>query len=105
MIEECAEIGLHFAAAPGDNIAEGVTMIINWLSYDDTQDISALNQPSLYVSSECKNLIFALTQYTGTGNTKTAGSKDCIDVLRYLVLSGAAYVDSKDLSFQPAGSY
>lgn len=105
LIEECAEIGLNFTAAPGDNIAEGVTMIINWLSYNDGEEISALNQPSLYISSDCKNMIFALSQYTGTGNTKTAGSKDAIDVLRYLVLSGAAYVDTKDLECKPAGSY
>ena len=105
LIEECAEIGLNFTAAPGDNIAEGVTMIINWLSYNDDQEISALNQPALYISSDCKNMIFALSQYTGTGNTKTAGSKDAIDVLRYLVLSGAAYIDTKDLECKPAGSY
>jgi hypothetical protein len=105
LIEECAEIGLNFTAAPGDNIAEGVTMIINWLSYNDDQDISALNQPHLYISSDCKNMIFALSQYTGTGNTKTAGSKDAIDVLRYLVLSGAAYIDVANLECKPAGSY
>ena len=105
LIEECAEIGLNFTAAPGDNIAEGVTMIINWLSYNDDQEISALNQPALYISSDCKNMIFALSQYTGTGSTKTAGSKDAIDVLRYLVLSGAAYIDTKDLECKPAGSY
>ena len=104
LIEECAEIGLHFTAAPGDGIAEGVTMIINWLSYDDSKPIDALNQPTLYVTSNCKNLIFALSQYTGTG-PKTSGTKDAIDVLRYLVLSGASYHDNTDLSFQPLGSY
>ena len=104
LIEECSEIGLHFTAAPGDGIAEGVTMIINWLSYDDSQPIGALNQPTLYITSNCKNLIFALSQYTGTG-PKTSGTKDAIDVLRYLVLSGASYHDNTDLSFQPLGSY
>jgi hypothetical protein len=104
LIEECAEIGLHFTAAPGDGIAEGVTMIINWLSYDDSKPIDALNQPTLYVTSNCKNLIFALSQYTGTG-PKTSGTKDAIDVLRYLVLSGASYHDNTDLSFEPLGSY
>ena len=105
LIEECAEIGLHFAAAPGDTIAEGVTMIIDMLSYNDSEPISALNQPRLYISSRCKNMIFALSQYTGAGNTKTAGTKDAIDVLRYLVLSGASYLDPKDLECQPAGAY
>ena len=105
LIEECADIGLDFTAAPGDSIKEGVTMIINWLSYDDNQEISALNQPNLYISSNCKNMIFALSQYTGDGNTKSAGTKDAIDVLRYLVLSGASYVDAKDLEVKPAGSY
>jgi hypothetical protein len=50
-------------------------------------------------------MIFALSQYTGDGNTKSAGTKDAIDVLRYLVLSGASYVDAKDLEVKPAGSY
>jgi hypothetical protein len=45
-----------------------------------------------------------LSQYTGTG-PKTSGTKDAIDVLRYLVLSGASYHDNTDLSFQPLGSY
>lgn len=105
LIEECAEIGLHFTAAPGDTIAEGVTMIIDMLSYNDAEDISALNQPRLYISSHCKNLIFALSQYTGTGPPKSAGTKDAIDCLRYLVLSGASYHNDTDLSFEPKGSY
>jgi len=104
LIEECAEIGLDFTAAPGDGIAEGVTMIINWLSYDDNKPVDAMNQPSLYVSTECKNVIFALSQYTGQG-PKTSGTKDVIDVLRYLVLSGASYHNDTDLSFEPRGSY
>jgi hypothetical protein len=104
LIEECAEIGLHFTAAPGDGIAEGVTMIINWLSYDTDKPLDATNQPSLYITSNCKNMIFAISQYTGTG-PKTSGTKDAVDVLRYLVLSGASYHSDSDLSFEPLGSY
>lgn len=105
LIEECATIGLDFTAAPGDAIAEGVTMIINWLSYDDNQEISALNAPNLYITDNCKNMIFALAHYTGSGSPKSAGTKDAIDVLRYLVLSGASYVSDRDLEIKPAGSY
>jgi hypothetical protein len=104
LIEECAEVGLDFLAAPGDAIAEGVTLINDWLSYDDRKPISALNQPKLYVSSRCKNVIFALEQYTGTGG-KLGGCKDFVDVVRYLVLSGAEHVEGKDLAVRPAGSY
>jgi phage terminase large subunit-like protein len=104
LIDECAELGLNFLAAPGDAIHEGVSLINDWLSYDPAKPISATNQPRLYVSERCKNTIYALQEWTGR-DSKTGACKDPIDTLRYLVLSGATHHDDTDLSFEPRGSY
>jgi len=104
LIDECAELGLNFLAAPGDAIHEGVSLINDWLSYDPAKPISATNQPRLYVSERCKNTIYALQEWTGR-DAKTGACKDPVDVLRYLVLSGASHHNDTDLSFEPLGSY
>ncbi len=104
LIEECAEVGLNFLAAPGDTINEGVALINDWLSYDKTQEVSALNQPKLYISRRCKNTIYALSQWTGRDG-KHGSCKDFVDTARYLVLSGAGHVDEKFLSVSPKGAY
>lgn len=104
LIDECAELGLNFLAAPGDAIHEGVSLINDWLSYDPAKPISATNQPRLYVSERCKNTIYALQEWTGRDG-KSGSCKDPVDVLRYLVLSGATHHHDTDLSFQPLGSY
>lgn len=104
LIEECAEIGLNFLAAPGDTINEGVELIKDWLAYDKTRPLDALNQPRLYVSRRCKNVIYALRTYTGQDG-KHGAVKDFVDVVRYLALSGASYADAGALAVNPAGSY
>lgn len=104
LIEECAEIGINFLAAPGDSVNEGVSLINDWLSYDTSKKVSAVNQPRLYVADRCKNTIYALHEWTGRDG-KTGACKDFIDVLRYLVLSGAGHVDERVLSVEPAGAY
>jgi len=93
-----------FLAAPGDAIHEGVSLINDWLSYDPAKPISATNQPRLYVSERCKNTIYALQEWTGRDG-KSGSCKDPVDVLRYLVLSGATHHHDTDLSFEPLGSY
>ena len=104
LIEECGEIGMNFLAAPGDSIHEGITLINDWLSYDTAKPISALNQPKLYVSERCKNLIYSLQEWTGRDG-KSGAAKDPIDCLRYLVLSGATHLDTANLECKPTGSY
>jgi phage terminase large subunit-like protein len=104
LIDECAELGLNFLAAPGDAIHEGVSLINDWLSYDPAKPISATNQPRLYVSERCKNTIYSLQEWTGR-DSKTGACKDPVDTLRYLVLSGASHHHDTDLSFEPLGSY
>jgi hypothetical protein len=104
LIEECAELGLDFLAAPGDAISEGIGLINDWLAYDTTKPVSATNQPRLYVNEKCTNTIYALQEWTGRDG-KSGACKDFVDVLRYLLLSGAGPVESKDLAVSPRGAY
>jgi hypothetical protein len=104
LIEECAEIGLNFVATPGITIDEGIQFINDWLHYDHTRPVDALNQPRLYVAESCKNMIMALKEWTGQDG-KNGAMKDPIDVLRYFCLSGVSNVEGEILSVRSGGSY
>ena len=105
LIEQCSDrIGLDFLATSGQAISEGVAVINDWLSYNEEKPVDALNSPRLYISDSCKNLIFSLKTWTGADG-KRSGSKDFIDILRYIVLSGIGYEDPAMLRARPGGSY
>lgn len=105
LIEQCSDrIGLDFLATSGQAISEGVAVINDWLSYNEERPVDALNSPRLYISDSCKNLIFSLKTWTGADG-KRSGSKDFIDILRYIVLSGIGYEDPAMLRARPGGSY
>lgn len=105
LIEQCSDrIGLDFLATSGQAISEGVVVINDWLSYNEEKPVDALNSPRLYISDSCKNLIFSLKTWTGADG-KRSGSKDFIDILRYIVLSGIGYEDPAMLRARPGGSY
>lgn len=105
MLENFADIGLHFEPTPGDDIAEGVQAINDLLSYDPAKPIDALNCPRFFVAKSCKNTIFALETWRGKEGRKGA-TKDPIDNLRYLVLSGvAAYTPPEAFESEGGGHY
>lgn len=91
LLEECADIGLDFVPASGgqatddDEKVQWTHLINHLLDYDDTQPISSLNSPRLFVSEDCAELIFALQNWTGIDGKKGA-CKDFIDLVKYLVL-------------------
>ena len=104
MLQNFAELGLFFETTPGDDIVEGVQGINDWLSYDSTQPIDALNCPTLYVAESCKNTIFALETWKNTEKGKGA-TKDPIDNLRYAALQGVGYVPADAYGSQGGGHY
>ena len=105
LLEECQEIGMEFFPASGENIDEGVDLINNKLAYDPDRDLGMDNEPQLFISSDCPNCIYALTEWTGADGRKGA-LKDVIDVLRYGVLADFQYVEGDILRpTQPRGSY
>ncbi len=104
LIEECEEIGLSFIPTPGENIDEGVDLINDLLDYDTEKEVGLGNEPMLYISEQCTNMIFALQEWTGLDGRHGA-SKDPIDILRYAVLSRIEYAGGDRLRVVGGGSY
>jgi hypothetical protein len=84
LIEECADIDLHFNATPGDkSIDEGVTLVNNLFAYNADLPLGVLNEPRLYIAETCANTIYAIKTWTGQDGRHGA-TKDPIDLLRYM---------------------
>jgi len=110
LIEEFADLNLHFTPTPGDDIEEGVQLIQDALAYDDSRPVDFFNQPRLFISNECQNMIYALTTWTGytkEGRRNMEGAtKDPIDLLRYFFLSDCGYLGGNGTNYlfvDPAG--
>jgi hypothetical protein len=95
LLEKFDEIGLHFYdtsqnASEKWTISEGCSLVNNALWWDKTKPMSFTNQPTLFISQECQNLIFAMETWTGEDGGEGA-TKDPIDVLRYYFMKGCGY--------------
>jgi len=99
-----ADPAMFFTPAAGIRVEEGVAMINDWLDYDPSQPISTINEPKLYVSSECENLIYSLREWTGADGEKGA-TKDPIDGLRYLAVMHPEHHDKNSFAAVGGGSY
>jgi len=104
LIDEMADLGMDFLGAPADSIDEGVAMVNSLLHYNNEQPVNALNQPRLYISERCKNTIYALSTYTGKDG-KTGATKDPVDCLKFVALSGASNVEGDILMARGGGAY
>jgi hypothetical protein len=104
LIDEMADLGMDFLGAPADSIDEGVAMVNSLLHYNPEQPVNALNQPKLYISERCKNTIYALSTYTGKDG-KTGATKDPVDAVKFIALSGAGNVEGDILMARGGGAY
>ncbi len=104
LIDEMADLGMLFTATPGDSIDEGVSMINDALSYNPEKPVDARNQPKLYISENCKNVIHCIQTYTGADGKRSA-NKDFVDLIRYVCLSDAINVEGDILRSHGGGSY
>jgi hypothetical protein len=95
---------MFFTPAAGLRLEEGISIINDWFAYDPNQPISAINQPKLYISENCHNLIWCLREWTGLDAEKGA-SKDPIDALRYLAVMDPQYGGSDSYRAFGGGSY
>jgi len=92
---------MWFTPAAGLRIEEGISIINDWLAWDKDEPLLAIhNEPNLYVSENCKNIIYSLREWTGADGDKGA-TKDPVDVLRYLAVMNPTHQNSQ--SFQPQG--
>lgn len=103
LLEE-GENAMHFLQAAGISIANGLTIINDWLNYDQNEPISVLNEPGLFISSECSNLIYSLQEWTSRDGEKGA-TKDPIDTLRYLAVMEPIHVTSSTFAASKVQGY
>ena len=106
LIERMAydEPAMYFTPAPGIHIEQGVGVINDALDYNIDDAVSSVNQPKLYISSECKNTIACMTEASAAGGEKNA-FKDPIDCLRYLLTANPMHVTEKTWQAVGGGSY
>ena len=96
---------LDFAAALGISIEQGLICINDLLAYNQEEEVCPiLNEPKLYISSACQNLVWALQNYTGHDGEKAA-CKDPIDCLRYMATDDCEYIDPAAMRTAGGGSY
>ena len=92
---------MWFTPAAGLRVEDGVSIINDWLAWDKDQPLLAIDsEPKLYVSEECKNIIYSLREWTGADGDKGA-TKDPVDVLRYLAVMNPTHANN--LTYQPQG--
>lgn len=82
-IERLADNGIYFYPTKGDNnIGPGLQLINDHLDYDTLLPIGPGNQPKLYFSDKCGNVINCMENFTGLGGYEEY-YKDFIDCVRY----------------------
>jgi len=98
MIEECALLDLPFAPAPLDPIEEGVSLINSLLDFDPDSG----KEPKLFISSECKAVIFSLKVWTGK-DEKLGACKDPVDCVRWMAIAGLCDIGGSLQLVDPIG--
>ena len=95
---------MYFAPAAGISIEQGVAMINDLIAWNQEEPLSPLNQPKLFVTKNCKNLIYCIKEWTGADGDK-GSTKDPIDCLRYLVVMQPEFIDLKQMPVNKPFSY
>lgn len=102
---QVAAPGMLFTPARGVDIEDGVSQINTLLWWDKEKDLEPLlNYPRLFVSENCKQVIWALQNWTGNDG-QTGACKDFIDLLRYLVTWDVRHITPGRVRTTGGGSY
>lgn len=104
LIELFADLGMDFEPTPGEHQKEGIEAIQDLLYYDAEKPVGPENQPKLLIHEGCRNIIWAVTNWTGADGLHGA-CKDWIDLLRYMALSPPEYFTEQDLKPRGGGAY
>jgi hypothetical protein len=86
---------MYFVPAPGLDLREGISQINELLYFNQTEErVSIINSPRLFVSKNCRNLIWAMNNYCLPNDELTTDDacEEPIDDLRYLVTRGVRYI-------------
>mgnify|MGYP003325568172 CR=1 FL=1 len=90
----------------GRGIDDGKSHVAELLDYDETAPLVPLiNEPILYVTEECEQVIWTLENYTGRAGEKGA-CKDFADLVRYVAqCEDLIYVSKQMLISKPGFAY
>lgn len=92
LIESMADLGMTFEPAPGEHQQEGIDELHDLLYFDPLRPLGPENKPKLVIVENCRNVIWALQNWTGNDGQHGA-CKDFIDLLRYVALDPPVYVE------------
>lgn len=89
---------------------DGILQINELLAFNVAEPIVALlNEPHLYVSDACQNVIWALTNYAGREHegaaSKDEACKDPVDCVRYMALKKCTHVEPAALGGIAGGGW
>jgi hypothetical protein len=83
---------MRFLPAPGLLIKTGIDAVGDLLDWDKGNPLCALvNEPHLYVTRNCQQVIWTLSNYTAEGG-EDGGCKDFADLLRYMATQKPRYI-------------
>jgi hypothetical protein len=83
---------------------EDIQIINDWLDYDREQPLSVLNEPKLFISDRCQNLIRAMVNLTIDAKSEDP-NWDPIDCLRYVAVTQPCFNDPQAPNFKGGGGW
>jgi len=95
IIDELVNIGIDVVPAPGYDEDTGLQAINDWLSWDDTKEMNLGNKPTFYISENCEQTIYAMTEYTGLLG-KDEPTKDPVDCVRYAAIADIMFINETE---------
>jgi hypothetical protein len=103
IINTMANLDFVMRPAPGVDVEAGIAKINDALAWDDTEPMTELNRPKIFVSDRCENFISSMLEYTGS--SRQEHWKDMVDCIRYFMVSGPEYVTSGSIQATGGGGY
>lgn len=93
-------------AYTGKGLDDGFTHVNELLAYKDNEPLCPIiNEPKLYVSETCQNVIWMFTNYTGAGG-ETGACKDPADLVRYIAQDQELiYLSPRELAVRRGTTY
>ena len=78
--------------ANAEDVDEGITKVNELLGCPGREAMPVFNQPHLFVSEECQQVIWMLGNYTGRGGS-TGACKDFADLVKYACLADCEHIE------------
>jgi phage terminase large subunit-like protein len=101
---DSGETPMSFTPAAGVKIDQGVALINDGFSHEQETTEFKAKAPHLFISEECQNLVYCLSEWTGLDGEKGA-TKDPVDCLRYLMVMEPVYTGGAAMKAIGGGSY